>query len=316
MLDSGSNPLKIGRNFKEIYILCVISDHYPALAFQTRQFLKAKHTDKIMPPFVMDIFLFDVMTEMLQSPLHFLSYINRRAQYADIIVTGHELNVLAYHLDRNLWIEESLNIAQFGDDICADLNAAMLIRRKGLPGNPIPNGILTRNENTRVGQIISQIEKADDPPIIDLGLMLLTLSEDAVQGISKGLNDIISLAEKDLKGHDCSVRIGNGLAGLTVHCNTDPTDIAGPSLRRHCHRRKYIDKVDQWFGICIEPSYFLLRFGVNLDFPWKQSMAMDKEIKDLPKSLPVNIGQPKKKIGRNAPCPCGSGRKYKKCCLN
>jgi hypothetical protein len=22
------------------------------------------------------------------------------------------------------------------------------------------------------------------------------------------------------------------------------------------------------------------------------------------------------KIGRNAPCPCGSGRKYKKCCLN
>ncbi|MDY6954197.1 MAG: SEC-C metal-binding domain-containing protein [Thermodesulfobacteriota bacterium] len=21
-----------------------------------------------------------------------------------------------------------------------------------------------------------------------------------------------------------------------------------------------------------------------------------------------------KKIGRNAPCPCGSGKKYKKCC--
>ena len=21
------------------------------------------------------------------------------------------------------------------------------------------------------------------------------------------------------------------------------------------------------------------------------------------------------KIGRNAPCPCGSGKKYKKCCL-
>ena len=23
-----------------------------------------------------------------------------------------------------------------------------------------------------------------------------------------------------------------------------------------------------------------------------------------------------KKIGRNAKCPCGSGKKYKKCCLN
>ena len=25
---------------------------------------------------------------------------------------------------------------------------------------------------------------------------------------------------------------------------------------------------------------------------------------------------PSKKAGRNEPCPCGSGRKYKKCCLN
>ncbi|HHB77055.1 MAG TPA: zinc chelation protein SecC [Desulfobulbus sp.] len=25
---------------------------------------------------------------------------------------------------------------------------------------------------------------------------------------------------------------------------------------------------------------------------------------------------PQAKVGRNAPCPCGSGRKYKKCCLN
>ncbi len=23
----------------------------------------------------------------------------------------------------------------------------------------------------------------------------------------------------------------------------------------------------------------------------------------------------KPKVGRNAPCPCGSGKKYKKCCL-
>ncbi|WP_397474925.1 SEC-C metal-binding domain-containing protein [Pusillimonas sp.] len=24
----------------------------------------------------------------------------------------------------------------------------------------------------------------------------------------------------------------------------------------------------------------------------------------------------RKKLGRNDPCPCGSGRKHKKCCLN
>ncbi len=36
-----------------------------------------------------------------------------------------------------------------------------------------------------------------------------------------------------------------------------------------------------------------------------------KEEEDLRKeSMPANI-----KIGRNAPCPCGSGKKFKKCCL-
>ena len=37
---------------------------------------------------------------------------------------------------------------------------------------------------------------------------------------------------------------------------------------------------------------------------------------DEPPSLIDNLKGKKKKIGRNAPCPCGSGKKYKKCCLN
>jgi hypothetical protein len=35
----------------------------------------------------------------------------------------------------------------------------------------------------------------------------------------------------------------------------------------------------------------------------------------LPSKVPA-LKEKTKKIGRNAPCPCGSGRKYKKCCLN
>jgi preprotein translocase subunit SecA len=29
---------------------------------------------------------------------------------------------------------------------------------------------------------------------------------------------------------------------------------------------------------------------------------------------PETVRREGKKIGRNAPCPCGSGKKYKKCC--
>ena len=33
-------------------------------------------------------------------------------------------------------------------------------------------------------------------------------------------------------------------------------------------------------------------------------------------SKPQTVVRQSAKIGRNDPCPCGSGKKYKKCCLN
>ena len=35
---------------------------------------------------------------------------------------------------------------------------------------------------------------------------------------------------------------------------------------------------------------------------------------DIPLSSPDTVKRANPKIGRNAPCPCGSGKKYKKCC--
>ncbi len=36
----------------------------------------------------------------------------------------------------------------------------------------------------------------------------------------------------------------------------------------------------------------------------------------LPNAFDQDIKAPPKKVGRNEPCPCGSGKKYKKCCLH
>ena len=54
-----------------------------SLAFQARQFLEVKESETIKPPFVIDVFALDVIAEMLDSPLRFLSYVNRRTGYAD-----------------------------------------------------------------------------------------------------------------------------------------------------------------------------------------------------------------------------------------
>jgi len=33
-----------------------------------------------------------------------------------------------------------------------------------------------------------------------------------------------------------------------------------------------------------------------------------------PAAAPAVTAVPRAKVGRNDPCPCGSGKKYKKCC--
>jgi len=44
----------------------------------------------------------------------------------------------------------------------------------------------------------------------------------------------------------------------------------------------------------------------------ERNLSAQPDLRDL--SPPVPIVEQSPKIGRNAPCPCGSGRKYKKCC--
>lgn len=308
---------------KEIYIFCVVSDHYPALSFQARQFLETETVPRVQPPLVTDVFTIDAMTEMLQSPLHFLSYVNRRANYADQLMASHELTILAYHLKQNLWINPDVDFIHLGDDLSAGLDIAMAVRRRGVPGDATPDGILTRFNATTLGRIVKEIEARPDPATIELGFLLLTLSEDAFKDISRAIDRLAACARADGRHHDLTFGFGAHGSGLTVHCSDDPTSIAGPRLQSYCERRKYKERANQWFGLCMSPKGPNVRFGISLSYPWEQSDAMDESTRDMRTSEPPAEAfkalfrgkSRRKKIGRNEPCPCGSGLKYKKCCL-
>lgn len=308
---------------KEIYVFCVVSDHYPALSFQARQFLKIATVPRVQPPLVMDVFTLDAMTEMLQSPLRFLSYVNRRANYADQLLASQELTVLAYHLKQNLWINSDVGMMHLGDDFSAGLDIAMAVRRTGVAGAATPDGILTRFDATTLGRVVKEIEARPEPATIDLGFLLLALSEDTVKDTSRAIDRLAARARTDGKHHDLTLAFGAREAGLTVHCSADPVSIAGSRLQSYCERRKYKERANQWFGLCMSPNGPNVRFGVSLSYPWTQSDAMDEVTRDMQAPMPVKEAftvllqgkTRRKKIGRNEPCPCGSGLKYKKCCL-
>jgi SWIM/SEC-C metal-binding protein len=52
---------------------------------------------------------------------------------------------------------------------------------------------------------------------------------------------------------------------------------------------------------------------------WKCSIELEPDKQEDVTDLDLLLNPPKtviaeKKFGRNEPCPCGSGKKYKKCC--
>lgn len=52
---------------------------------------------------------------------------------------------------------------------------------------------------------------------------------------------------------------------------------------------------------------------------WKYTIELEPDKPEDTTDLEILLNPPKtiiaeKKVGRNEPCPCGSGKKYKKCC--
>ena len=89
------------------FLISVVVDHYPALAFQARQFLNVTPTERNVPPLVTDVFTLDTITEMLTSPLRFLSYLNLRADIGDKMLARHETYPSCRTTSRdNLWLAE------------------------------------------------------------------------------------------------------------------------------------------------------------------------------------------------------------------
>lgn len=321
--DSSGKKIPIPKTIKQVFPVCLVSDHYPALAFQARQFLKYTSTEVIRPPLVCDVFLFDTIAEMLDSPLRFLSYLELRAIAGDRLLLTHELNALAFHLRQNLCFGD-IDLVDIGDDITADVQIAMAARREGIQGERTPRGILTKINDFTVGNIIKDIEKRSDSSAISVGLELLKLNGESIEALSKGIDKISSDAESDKQHHDITLGFNKAGSGVTVHCDYRQQLDASTKLIQHCKLRKYGQKAPKWFGLAIEPGNASFRFGVVLDFPWQVDGELEKITGKMPagitrealdqlvQSRPTNS---KKKIGRNDPCPCGSGLKYKKCCL-
>ncbi|SMF53123.1 SEC-C motif-containing protein [Tistlia consotensis] len=131
--------------------------------------------------------------------------------------------------------------------------------------------------------------------------------------LADGIDRVLRAAQ--MKGSS-DFTLGFADTGLTVHANFAPRSEAEPRLEAHMTLRKYSQKADQWFGLCLSPATGAIRFGKKVVFPWKFDGKMNQMANQLGKSpKSESTARQGPKLGRNDPCHCGSGKKYKKCHL-
>ena len=309
LIQSDGAPLALSTPISGVTPLCVVADHYPALALQVGHLLQQRTLDNVLPPLCIDIFALDVMAELLARPLRFLSYLELRAKFRDKALVHHEITLLGYHLKYNLWLTE-YDSYLLEDDFSVDIEIAMAARRLGLPGNRTPPGILSLIEGHRFDNAIRQIEEEPLGAMIELVLLLYQLSGNAMKGF---LDLVDRSSERALEAGRSDFSIPLQHTGLTVHTNSTTVADAERLLESHILVRKYRERASSWYGLCLDPVDASIRTAKKVAYPWVHDPAIEEMSKLYGTSqIPVQ-GFPK--AGRNDPCPCGSGKKYKKCHL-
>lgn len=295
-----------------VFPITVISDHFPALSIQVRQFLKTSSVSGFENPLCVDLFTLDVISELVPSPIRVLAYLERRSLYYDRVMTTNELAVLGFFLRVNLWLEGENEFLNLDDSLGSDIDSAMIVRRDGLPGKDTPEGLLTRFKDTFVGRVIDEIDRNPNALCVELGLSLLEMGEHGI----KDVEALVSRMAARGRG-DVTLPMDNRSSGLTIHCNSDPQYIAEPSLRKHMVHRKYIQRADKWLGLNVSPLTKMVRFGAYV----RQKHVFDYELEastasalPMAKTKDVLRGAAPRRIGRNEKCPCGSSKKHKYCC--
>ena len=143
------------------------------------------------------------------------------------------------------------------------------------------------------------------------------MAEKAVVTLSNAIDRMARQSAIDGRHHDLTMPMGESGEGLSVHCNTDPSRSQAPdSKSTACCVNIGLERLAGTGLIAPDAS---LRFGVNFEFAWVPDRTLEEILSAHPGSgLSVDMTAPDgrgRKIGRNDPCPCSSGRKYKKCCL-
>jgi hypothetical protein len=311
-------------DYRHVTVCAVTIDPFTELAAQVQHLRKIGVDVGTDPLWSLSVDDLRAYADVLDNPLVFLHYVEQRMQAfrSDIIQSDDEFDHLGLYLKHNHYATHArqlrgdsgarITFAGYRSEIDEFFNARMKEEAHATP----PRQKITR----RLFEIVDRLSGSETPGRSKVASYLLDLSGEAREGIAKGIDDEIERQPSTRRPKPLSTP--NGDVALTIFCWTPSCPVRDSALALK-HGRTVLLAQDEPRRLLLELTYSAP--GELNDVSWHWIELANIPEGDLPtlrtdaerlreKRVASATGE-RGKIGRNDPCPCGSGKKYKRCHL-
>jgi len=258
-----------------------------------------------------------VIAEILESPSQFLEFLKRRIRANDFpqFNVSDELDFLMFYLREGLYFEEVNKKENF--HFTPHAYTEPLDRYYDFLAGRVSSGEKPAlRTSPEFKELIKNIESLSKEGFTTVTTTLLGLSGEAHKNITEGLNHIKELSVREGKLHDATFYFKGMSLGVTFFVGPNLSVTELNRMEDHCRLKMYQTRYENWIAIVIgsagkitSPHDFLI-----LRKRWEYDEQLEQKLRHFKKRKWEKTGMMGQKIGRNQPCPCGSGLKYKKCC--
>jgi len=315
--NSEGDKIILSEDIEEVYILGITTENYPTLTHQTSVLLEK---DANSPhPLFLTIFDLELVLFYLDNPYNFLYYVRQRIDLMDYFKADEEIHFLGYHLINKLFKNNKADFEYIDTSLGQLIDRNFYPYKLGIELSSKNDRIKNRWMNKDFETLCRQLETLNSPKTTDVIFHLLDWSEEARDNLMRLINETKAKTRNDRSMHSFTVMAGPNLSsfGLSfVSWSDNNSPELMELLLNYSRVRKYKSKADFWIGLgcTMDSDNFVTEFVFN-DEKWKYDADLEEKVKDgfgsKSKAKFVRFGS---KVGRNDPCPCSSGKKYKHCC--
>jgi len=302
--------IRLSEKLDEAYLLCVTLDHYPAVTHQVDVYLKRKPDDPV--PIALSIFDLDTLAFYLKDPFEFMYYLRQRVALNSYFKADSEMALLGFHIKHKLFKGDA-DLEAVDQSYAQLIDANFQVLRGSVPRTTAADKLYAEWKNEEFAELVKQVKSIGDPDATDVIFFLYDLAGKGADELIKTIKLVKARTEKDHRSHDARMMFEGDQIGVTILCEDSPRDIR-KKLLPLLAIGKYRSKAQRWLAVgCVAGSPNLVDAIAFDDGPWKEDPVLKKIVKEHFAGHGTAQNSSGRKIGRNDLCPCGSGKKWKKC---